>query len=108
MIRFLFLLHRYLGIGIGLVMLLWTLSGIIMMYKSYPELDRWESLSLRDEIQIDDCTLRISVTGGTLDHVVASASERRGWISGGYHQKSASSCVVRLPRAAVWSLELAA
>jgi uncharacterized iron-regulated membrane protein len=55
MIRFLFLLHRYLGIGIGLVMLLWTLSGIIMMYKSYPELDRWESLSLSDEIQLDKC-----------------------------------------------------
>jgi uncharacterized iron-regulated membrane protein len=63
MVRYLFLLHRYLGIGIGLVMLLWTLSGIIMMYKSYPELDRWELLSLRDEIQLDDCcSLHVSET----------------------------------------------
>ncbi len=55
MIRLLFLLHRYLGIGVGLVMLLWTLSGVVMMYKSYPELNRWESLALRDRIQLDDC-----------------------------------------------------
>ena len=39
----------------GLLMLLWTLSGIIMMYKPYPELDRWESLSLQDTIQLDEC-----------------------------------------------------
>jgi hypothetical protein len=55
MVRFLFLLHRYLGIGIGLIMLLWTLSGIVMMYKPYPELDRWQSLSLRNTLQFDGC-----------------------------------------------------
>lgn len=55
MIRFLFLLHRYLGIGIGLVMLLWTLSGVIMMYKPYPELNRWEALELKDTIRVSDC-----------------------------------------------------
>jgi len=35
--RLLFLVHRYLGIGIGLVMVVWCLSGIVMMYVDYPD-----------------------------------------------------------------------
>lgn len=34
--RLLFLIHRYLGIGIGLVMVMWCLSGFVMMYVPYP------------------------------------------------------------------------
>lgn len=33
-----FLLHRWLGISLGLVVLLWFLSGIAMMYYPYPQL----------------------------------------------------------------------
>jgi hypothetical protein len=39
MIRLLFLLHRYLGIAVGLLMVMWCLSGVVMMYASYPALD---------------------------------------------------------------------
>jgi uncharacterized iron-regulated membrane protein len=39
MIRLLFLLHRYLGIAVGLLMAMWCLSGVVMMYVSYPNLD---------------------------------------------------------------------
>jgi len=35
--RWLFLLHRYLGIGVLMVM--WCVSGVVMMYVSYPALD---------------------------------------------------------------------
>jgi hypothetical protein len=38
MVRWLFLIHRYLGIGIGVLMLLWCVSGFVMMYVHYPEL----------------------------------------------------------------------
>jgi len=38
-IRLLFLIHRYLGIGVGALMVMWCLSGVVMMYHSYPELD---------------------------------------------------------------------
>jgi uncharacterized iron-regulated membrane protein len=38
MIRWLFLLHRYLGIAAGLLMAMWCVSGVVMMYASYPEL----------------------------------------------------------------------
>lgn len=31
-------LHRYLGVAVGLVMLVWCLSGFVMMYHGYPRL----------------------------------------------------------------------
>jgi hypothetical protein len=37
--RVLVLTHRYLGIAIGLLMAMWCLSGVVMMYVGYPELD---------------------------------------------------------------------
>src|SRR5271167_588156 len=37
--RWLFLLHRYLGIGVGVLMVMWCVSGVVMMYVSYPALD---------------------------------------------------------------------
>lgn len=55
MIRSLFLLHRWLGIAIGIIMLLWTLSGIVMMYKQFPELNQQESLGLLQALDFDDC-----------------------------------------------------
>ena len=55
MIRFLFLLHRYLGIVVGLVMLIWTLSGIIMMYREYPELSAVDQLAMLNELDTTAC-----------------------------------------------------
>ena len=37
--RLLILIHRYLGIGIGWLMLLWCLSGIVMIYSPYHRVD---------------------------------------------------------------------
>jgi len=55
MIRYWFLWHRYLGIGCGLIMLLWTLSGVVMMYKPYPRLSQAEALQLQSRLVLDDC-----------------------------------------------------
>lgn len=55
MLKFLFLIHRYLGIGLGLLMVLWCLSGFVMMYKSYPELSDQERLALLPPLQLADC-----------------------------------------------------
>jgi uncharacterized iron-regulated membrane protein len=38
MMRLLLLAHRYLGIAVGLLMVMWCLSGVVMMYHSYPAL----------------------------------------------------------------------
>lgn len=46
--RTLVVVHRYLGIAVGLLMLMWFGSGIVMMYVGYPELsdaDRLRALS---------------------------------------------------------------
>jgi hypothetical protein len=32
------LIHRYLGMGVGALMVMWCLSGVVMMYVSFPEL----------------------------------------------------------------------
>lgn len=36
-------------------MLLWTLSGIVMMYKPFPELNHWERLQLQLDLNLDRC-----------------------------------------------------
>jgi hypothetical protein len=51
MIRLLFLLHRYLGIAVGALMVMWCLSGVVMMYVSYPAMD--ENLRLKNLEVID-------------------------------------------------------
>ncbi|MGB6309486.1 MAG: PepSY domain-containing protein [Steroidobacteraceae bacterium] len=51
MIRLLFLLHRYLGIAVGVLMAMWCLTGVVMMYVSYPNLD--ENDRLHDLAAID-------------------------------------------------------
>ena len=38
MMRLILLLHRYLGIAVGVLMTLWCLSGFVMMYRGYPHL----------------------------------------------------------------------
>lgn len=55
MLRLLFLTHRYLGIGLSLIMLLWCLSGFIMMYKPYPELNYQEQLQTLSPLNLVDC-----------------------------------------------------
>jgi uncharacterized iron-regulated membrane protein len=42
--RILVVLHRYLGIAVGLLMLIWFASGIVMMYVGFPQLSEQERL----------------------------------------------------------------
>ncbi len=51
--RYTILTHRYVGIAISLIILLWCLSGIIMMYVQYPAFDRAERLAGLSAIPID-------------------------------------------------------
>lgn len=55
MIRPLFLLHRYLGIAVGFVLLLWCLSGFVMMYVPYPEMEHGESLQTLAPVNFREC-----------------------------------------------------
>jgi hypothetical protein len=55
MLKVLFLIHRWLGILLGLVMLLWCLSGFVMMYKPYPELTEVQKLATSRPLDLQDC-----------------------------------------------------
>ena len=55
MLKTLFLLHRWLGISLGLLMLLWCLSGLVMMYKPYPELSEGQKLATYEPLDLAAC-----------------------------------------------------
>ena len=55
MIRLLFLTHRYLGIAMGLVITLWCLSGSVMMYVQYPDLNDQEQLTGLETLNFSTC-----------------------------------------------------
>lgn len=55
MIRFLFLLHRYLGIAVGFVLLLWCLSGFVMLYMPFPEMDARSSATIAPPLNLGEC-----------------------------------------------------
>src|SRR4051812_18894740 len=49
------IIHRYLGVAVGLLMLVWFASGIVMMYVPYPDLTAKERLRPLGPIQWDSC-----------------------------------------------------
>ena len=53
--RALVLLHRYLGVAIGALMLVWFASGIIMLYVPYPSLSGRERLVMLEPIAWSNC-----------------------------------------------------
>jgi uncharacterized iron-regulated membrane protein len=55
LIRWLVLAHRYLGIALGLLMVMWCLSGIVMMYVRYPNLGEATRLAALPPIDWHRC-----------------------------------------------------
>jgi hypothetical protein len=53
--RLLVLLHRYLGIAVGLIVAAWCVSGIVMLYMRYPELDEDRRLQALQPLAWQDC-----------------------------------------------------
>jgi hypothetical protein len=76
--RLLIVLHRYVGVVVGLLMVLWCLSGFVMMYQGYPRLDPGDRLKGLEPLRLtaaqvaavptpDDATLqgfRLEMTAG--------------------------------------------
>ncbi len=60
MARTLILAHRYLGIAVGLLMVLWCLSGMVMMYVPYPQLTEEERVQHLQSIDWNQCCARAS------------------------------------------------
>ena len=55
MLRTLLLIHRYLGIALGVLISLWCLSGFVMMYVRYPELNDAERFAGMEPLDLADC-----------------------------------------------------
>jgi hypothetical protein len=53
--RILVIFHRYLGIAVGILMLLWFASGIVMMYVGFPRLTEQDRLSALAPIPWQAC-----------------------------------------------------
>lgn len=53
--RLLLLTHRYLGMGMGTLMVMWCLSGVVMMYHNYPALDEASRVRQLTPIIWDGC-----------------------------------------------------
>src|SRR6188768_1461928 len=53
--RMTFLVHRWLGIALALLMALWTLSGFVMMYVSYPATTAAERAAGLQPLELSYC-----------------------------------------------------
>ncbi len=53
--RYLYLAHRWLGIALGLFVLLWIVSGVVMLFVGYPKLTPEEHLSRLQPLSGDCC-----------------------------------------------------
>ncbi|HEX4508268.1 MAG TPA: PepSY domain-containing protein [Alphaproteobacteria bacterium] len=52
-----FLTHRYLGIAVGLLMVMWCLSGIVMMYVRYPSLPEAQRIAALQPLDWRGCCI---------------------------------------------------
>jgi hypothetical protein len=75
MARLILLLHRYLGIGVGILMVMWCLSGIVMMYVSYPALADSARLKALEPIAWNSCCKISAALSTTLEIAGGSAIE---------------------------------
>ena len=48
-------LHRYLGVVVGIVMTLWCLSGFVMMYQQFPELSDADRVAGLPPLALEGC-----------------------------------------------------
>jgi 3',5'-cyclic AMP phosphodiesterase CpdA len=78
MARLILLLHRYLGIGVGVLMVMWCLSGVVMMYVSYPALAESARLKALEPIAWNGCCkisaalrTRLEAAGGSSIEMLA-------------------------------------
>ena len=55
--RLLYQLHRWTGVAACVLMLLWFISGIVMLFVGYPKLTPWERLANMPALQPATCCI---------------------------------------------------
>ena len=80
--RWLYLVHRWLGISLCLVMALWFFSGVVMMYVGYPKLTPAERLAGLPPLQAQGCCVPLAqalqAAGFGAAAQPAATADRRG------------------------------
>jgi len=64
--RTLFLVHRWLGVVLALVMAVWAISGITMMYVAFPDTSAEERLAGLEPLDLSGCCAEIALPEGPL------------------------------------------
>lgn len=54
------LIHRYLGVGLCLLFVVWFLSGFVMMYVRFPTMKHQERLERLPESDFRNCRVSLS------------------------------------------------
>ena len=78
MARLILLLHRYLGIGVGALMVMWCLSGVVMMYVSYPALAEAARIEHLEPIAWNGCCKIPAGLLSTIEPAAGSTLEMLG------------------------------
>ncbi|MDF3822716.1 hypothetical protein P3G55_22650 [Leptospira sp. 96542] len=58
--RFIYLFHRWSGVGFCLLMLLWVVSGVVMLYVGYPRLLPQERLAALPALATEGCCVPVA------------------------------------------------
>ncbi|MFJ1339653.1 PepSY domain-containing protein [Pseudomonas caricapapayae] len=80
--RYLYLWHRWLGIGLCLFMALWFFSGVVMLYVGYPKLTPREHLAHLPVLSLQDCCVDLAAAIDAADPQRAPASIRLSTVGG--------------------------
>jgi len=72
--RGIFLIHRWLGIVVCLVMLLWFVSGVVMMYVGYPKLTSAERLARLPDLDSRRCCIAVDEAARALPQGIQPSS----------------------------------
>lgn len=72
--RAIFLIHRWLGVALALLMAMWAASGVVMMYVAYPETTAEERLASLAPLDLADCCAALP----ELHHADGAAVEMLG------------------------------
>ena len=80
--RYLYLWHRWLGIFLCLLMVLWFVSGLVMMYVGYPKLTQREHLVHLPPLSLEGCCVPIEQVLAATGEKAAPASIRLTTVAG--------------------------
>ncbi|OBV38701.1 PepSY-associated TM helix domain-containing protein [Janthinobacterium psychrotolerans] len=80
--RLLYQLHRWTGVAACVLMLLWFISGMVMLFVGYPKLTPWERLAALPPLPLAGCCQPLAQVAMPVDAreiVLTTVAGRPGW-----------------------------